>query len=1018
MTTGHLVNRETDETSVRRTQLLYDQKLIPAEKKPFLIDLRHSGGPFMAVDNGRFILDVASQIASLGLGFNAGAMFGAAQFLESWTGNQQTYAIRAVRKAFHQLLLDLSGWPQMHLQLCNSGAEANELALGFCFKHRKDPQAKKILAFEGAFHGRMMMTLASTWNVKKRDPFAWQGYETSFAPYPEMDTSDVTAPPIPAQWQEFWGHSSQQTNEQAGEVVYQKFSSDDSLLVQEINCLLKVHEILNAGGHYAVLIEPMQCEGGDRYSSARFHHGLINLVKGFGIPLVYDEIQTGFGLGGDFFWHRKFRLQDAQGVPLYPDHVVLAKKSQVGAVLSHRPSSFVEQYNAASLTRGFIQASMINQFHSEIARMEKRTREELNALLKDFGPAISRPRVCGMCFAFDFQDPQLLKKFVAKRFLHGLLYYPAGDRAARFRFNLACRGEVLDLIWQQIRAALADTIEGKQPASSVPIKAPDTNAYFAFHQSFISAKLKGLHQQPPAGNVAIDFLNQAVEDLGIEGEVVFLEPSNWHQYRQQVWDMQALIYEPLRQTEIEKFDQLMEAENSLAFLLLKDQQIIAMAFAAPPINFPKERGLPEDRFFRDPETLYMLDLTVIPKYQGRLGRLMKQTLCLAAQSRGRHAVQGRNRDRVARGMWAINLSLGAFGTDILRDDYLDEQPYRDCLMYRCELVWQDEPISLSTGVERPLEAIDLNEEFCHNNLPSIPNKLTLSNFVTTDYLEQLDRVFSLLPARLRHGYSASSMSECVDKLVKTLWLRRKPRNRLLRIGAPFFGHGSFLSRSLSGDPDPLFPCTRLENDDQCLSKLKLELAKDDVLGVFVEPLQWTDGERIDLQKLKLIQACCRDHETPLVTNDSTGMFHRYDRDSFLPSAIDSFLPDAGLLFLGGQMAVCFMSEELFEDTPLMFISTWDGDLFSLSQFDHALTNARKQDIPRLVDRYQHGLGEHLQKLGVTKISLTGSSGWFEGSVDKATESMFRRDSAGRFISCPSVTGMTRFLAWLEEQEDD
>ncbi|MCP4078706.1 MAG: aminotransferase class III-fold pyridoxal phosphate-dependent enzyme, partial [Planctomycetaceae bacterium] len=223
MTTGHLVNRETDETSLRRTQLLYDQKLIPAEKKPFLIDLRHSGGPFMAVDNGQFILDVASQIASLGLGFNAGAMFGAAQFLESWTGNQQTYAIRAVRKAFHQLLLDLSGWPQMHLQLCNSGAEANELALGFCFKHRKDPQAKKILAFEGAFHGRMMMTLASTWNVKKREPFVWQGYETSFAPYPEMDTSDITAPLIPAQWQEVWAQSSQQTNEQAREAVYQKF---------------------------------------------------------------------------------------------------------------------------------------------------------------------------------------------------------------------------------------------------------------------------------------------------------------------------------------------------------------------------------------------------------------------------------------------------------------------------------------------------------------------------------------------------------------------------------------------------------------------------------------------------------------------------------------------------------------------------------------------------------------------------------------------------------------------------
>ncbi|MDG2012622.1 MAG: aminotransferase class III-fold pyridoxal phosphate-dependent enzyme [Pirellulaceae bacterium] len=1017
MTTGHLVNRETDETSVQSTQPLYDQKLIPAEKKPFLIDLRHSGGPFMAVANGHFILDVASQIASLGLGFNAGAMFGAAQFLESWTGNQNTDAICAVRKAFHQLLLDLSGWPQMHLQLCNSGAEANELALGICYQQRKDRQAKKVLGFEGAFHGRMMITLASTWNIKKRAPFAWHGYETSFAPYPEMETGDVGAPIIPAQWQRVWAQSHQQTGEQVKAAVLRQFGSDDSLLQQEIHSLLKVHELLTAGGHYAVLLEPMQCEGGDRYSSSRFHHGLINLVKGFGIPLVYDEIQTGFGLGGDFFWHRKFQLQDAQGAALYPDHVVLAKKAQVGAVLSHRPCDFVEQYNAASLTRGFIQASMIDQFHSEIERMEKRTREELNSLLVQFEPAISRPRVNGMCFAFDFQDPEQLKQFVSRRFYHGLLYYPAGDRAARFRLNLACRGEVLDLIWQQIRAALSDTLESKPPVPAVPIKVPNTDAYFTFHQRFISAKLKGLHHQPPAANVAMDFLTQAVEDLGIEGEVVFLDPSNWQQYRQQVWDMQAVIYEPLRQTEIGKFDQLMEAENSLAFLLLKDQQIIAMAFAAPPINFPKERGLSEDRFFEDPETLYMLDLTVIPKYQGKLGRLMKQTLCLAAQARGRHAVQGRNRDRIARGMWAINLSLGAFGTDILRDDYLDEQPFRDCLMYRCGLVWQDEPISLSTGVERPLEAIDLNEGFCQSNLPSLPNKLTLSNFVTADYLQQLERVFGLLPNRLRHGYSASGMSECVDKLVKTLWLQRQPRNRMLRIGDPFFGHGSFLARSLSGSPDPLFPCTSLANDEQLLGRLKVELTKDDVLGVFIEPLQWEDGERIDLQKLERIQACCRDYGTPLVTNDSAGMFHRYHTDSFLPAALDSFRPDAGLLYLGGQMAVCFMREGLFEETPLMFISTWDGDLFSLSQFEHALATASKQNIPRLVERYQIGLRGHLQKHGVTKMSLTGSSGWFEGTVDETTASMFRKNKAGRFISCPSITGMTKFLAWLEEQED-
>ena len=298
MTKGLLVNRDTDELSVEKTQSCYDRRLIPAEKKPFLIDFERCSGPYLAVEQGHYILDAASQIASFGLGFNAGAMFGACQFLETWTGNEKTAAIRQVRRAFEELLQRKIGWPELYTHLCNSGAEAVETALGICYQRRRNRFAQRVIAFEGSFHGRMMVALATTWDARKREPFQWSGFEAQFAPYPEMDSDDVNGPVIPGEWNSAWSES---PSVDLAESVRTLFGGEDRLLKAETESLLQVRDYLVSGSYYAILIEPMQCEGGDRYSSARFHQGLVHLANAFSIPLVYDEIQTGLGLGGEFF---------------------------------------------------------------------------------------------------------------------------------------------------------------------------------------------------------------------------------------------------------------------------------------------------------------------------------------------------------------------------------------------------------------------------------------------------------------------------------------------------------------------------------------------------------------------------------------------------------------------------------------------------------------------------------------------------------------------------------------------
>ena len=281
-------------------------------------------------------------------------------------------------------------------------------------------------------------------------------------------------------------------------------------------------------------------------------------------------------------------------------------------------------------------------------------------------------------------------------------------------------------------------------------------------------------------------------------EIVFLDQKTYPTHRDQILRLQADVYEPARQSTAAEFDQLFESGRPLSILLMVDQQIVAMAFAGPLQLFHHQRGVDDDAYRDDPTVAYVLDLTIAETYRGSLGRLMKQAITMLAQTAGMTAIHGRNRDRMAAGMWAINLSLGSYATQYLVNDYPDQKPFRDCIYYRCPIVWRRPPIDLSSGVEMPLGIEHLDMEFVRDNLSVMVNKLTLSNFVTEPFLDQLEAVSQVFPVSLRHVYTGNGLSECVDKLVKVLWTHRRPRTRLITIEHHHFGSGSLLSRTLSG----------------------------------------------------------------------------------------------------------------------------------------------------------------------------------------------------------------------------
>jgi acetylornithine/N-succinyldiaminopimelate aminotransferase len=150
----------------------------------------------------------------------------------------------------------------------NSGAEAMECAIKMARKYHSangNPERFRIITFEGAFHGRTLATLAAGGQKKYLDGF--------------------------------------------GPVV----EGFDQLVAGDLEAVKRAITPETA----AILVEPIQAEGGVRVISPQFLKGLRELCDQHGLLLVFDEVQTGIGRSGELFAYQR------TGVT--PDIMALAK---------------------------------------------------------------------------------------------------------------------------------------------------------------------------------------------------------------------------------------------------------------------------------------------------------------------------------------------------------------------------------------------------------------------------------------------------------------------------------------------------------------------------------------------------------------------------------------------------------------------------------------------------------------------------------------------------------------------
>ena len=385
-----------------------------------------------------------------------------------------------------------------------------------------------------------------------------------------------------------------------------------------------------------------------------------------------------------------------------------------------------ESASPAELIYQYIALSMLDQYESTHVEIAAKIETEVQLLTDTYDELLSSHFVDAANFRFGFEFKQLqdCESFGVALQQVGIeigaetttgIDSKIHQNECRFSLNLAFRGYYNPLFWQRLRLAFENFNNESFSPEPVPLEGiSDQSRLLRFHQAFQFAKCFG---KSPDDYDPIEELRAELSDRFGELRVDLVNRENYPQFREQILSMQIEVYEPARRTPAEEFDMLFESDNPLAIVVSNDQRIAAMVFAGRLSLFRElHGGIDTDPFVDDPTVYYSMDLTVASEYRGGVGRLMKQALVLLAVESGVSAIHGRNRDRLAAGMWAINLSLGSYELQHLVDDYQDDEEFRDCIYYRCPLRWShslsQEQLS-QLPVRKLIEGGDLNQPIVH-----------------------------------------------------------------------------------------------------------------------------------------------------------------------------------------------------------------------------------------------------------------------------------------------------------------
>jgi succinylglutamate-semialdehyde dehydrogenase len=944
---------------------LYQGDFVPKEKKTPVIDLQTSKGPYLASidDDPLVIFDAASQIATVGTGFAPDIyqrMLDEGELDDLIVANPDCTAHSVLATAAgegrgnsqaSELLHELKGLisplchPDLkHLTFTSAGAEANEKAFDLC--RQNGPGGTRIIAFEGSFHGRTLMALAATYNPEKRSMFEFEGHEVTFVPFPKnLDTTHE--PEITATWIRDWSSASVPPTD------------GSALMNVEVASLLAVKQEIEKGNVCAVIVEPVQCEGGDNFASARFFNGLRALTRGLGVPLIFDEVQTGFCLFGPFFAHTAFNLKDANGHPDAPDCVTLAKKAQLGVVLSRWEDTRPQAPHVVQIARGIAHAKTMLAF--DAAPLSKAVWEKLSDLQERFTNLVSNIRCKGYGFAFDLPTKNVALQLVEQRFFRGFMVYIAGEKTLRFRTNAATTSDELNSLFDGLAVALSTVLRYMQRNPELSFtKALETFRSPPWDQTPILHSMSLQKSQPNVATTTLEPKHLRIETMTL---------NDFEHFQNRIDMLEKAAYEPGRQDNLATLKDWLLREGGLGLMVTgsegQSKELYGFAIGGPVESSPVD-GPKQDPMNGKHNTFYSANVLIAPEVRGLgIGQKLKAAqvdhVMHMRRQDGSHRydyLTGRNRVGFTPEISRINRSFGAYTVAVHKGQYGapdGEADYYRIPLRRPKLMrkpaaqtkqvgtndgileWgfgMQAPFGLSSNVLRAqLEQGFLNTAFL--------TKLTLSNFTTPDVVRYAELFRELMPKHLKHTYFTSGQSEVADKGIRCLRVNRPKGQVVIGFTGQYVGHCTAAARSVSdmsafNQPAGWFSWPKVNHPTAVglnASMAELERAIDAasperVLGVVVELVGELSGQVASNEWLLALDALRTKTGIPLVFVESASGLAKNGESLFLTDQLD-VQPNMVWWYAGSQHGHVMVDDATYISKPLTFISTWDGDELSI-----------------------------------------------------------------------------------------
>jgi L-lysine 6-transaminase len=405
-----------------------------------VLDLEKSQGVYIYDSkNERTLLDFFTCFASLPIGYNHPKMVNDEVFkhnllLAALTNpsNSDIYTTQYAQfvETFSQIGIP-EYLPHAFFIAGGSLAVENALKVAMDWKVQKNFQkgytkeiGTKVLHFREAFHGRSGYTMSLT----NTDP-AKINLFAKFTDWPRVLNPKIYFP---------------YTDE-----GYEDLLKRENLAINQIKQAFKS----NPDEICAIIIEPIQGEGGDNHFRKEFFEKLRVLADENECMLIYDEVQTGVGLTGKFWCHEHF------GEHARPDILCFGKKMQVCGILVgkkvdeietnvFRVPSRINSTWGGNLT-DMVRADQILQIIKEDNLVEHvaQTGEYFLQRLQEVAQEhkVTNVRGRGFMCAFDLPNTELRNQFIKVGMEKGVLFLGCAEKSIRFRPALIMQKDDIDL---------------------------------------------------------------------------------------------------------------------------------------------------------------------------------------------------------------------------------------------------------------------------------------------------------------------------------------------------------------------------------------------------------------------------------------------------------------------------------------------------------------------------------------------------------------------------------------------